>query len=929
MNRTNRINQGFTIVQHNVRSWYNKRFELYNTYRLINPDIILLNDTGDCYIAMPGYRVYKSCKTKDKVQGCGTAIAIRDNIAHYMLDDFETDLIAVKLITVDGPIIIATDYIAPREGYVHYPDYIKLFSPAIPVYLLGDLNAHHPAICSKDSQSNPVGRQLVNLIERKNLEVLGPNFPTRTDYRSSTIPDKVIANQHITYNYHIKPGPQTSSDHIPVVMRISNNLIQIPIMPRRQYTKADWEGFKEHLESIPSNTTDALTTQELDLAATQWNNQVKEAIDKYVPTITSRTIPGVKPNEAILEARAQISFMQQIISTFGASAPVYQAINHNRRLLKEEYQKLQKETWDGIIANLQGEKDVSKFFSGIKRYMGNNKRNISKISDNHGNFLYTPREQEPLFRSYWKKIFHIDIDDIEYDPVIVDEVERFVSTEYYEELNPLPASDLSLLSDDFPPITRGELTDHIRKLKHKAPGPTGIGAHAMKNLPPNMIDNLVNIFNHSMALGYFPACYKEANMIFIPKIKDGSKSTEVEVANHRPISLTEVPGKMLDQKLNQRFNHHLITNNLFHKDQHGFRPRRGCHTALAVFHETISKAVQEGKNVGVVLRDVSKAFDKVWTDGLKYKLIDIGLHPQLLRCLSSYITDRKAHISIAGHVGPAFQLESGVPQGGCLSPSLFNFFTKDLPDPTSPGSEITTIIYADDVTQIVTNPNPSPNLLQLAVSRVAEEITEFEKDWLIKTNTSKFKYVANTTNLHRGAELRTMFINDVPIEKCKVAKCLGLTFNLKTYATHTDKAKANCSRKLMKLRRFRNLSLKRKRHLYLAFVRPSLIYPALPMHVSLPKNMGKLQAIQNRATKFIVNPDTYHITAEELHERAKLEPLNIVLHRQAQKTWLNIKEDMPELYDKLSQPYQRRVKYLPSSRVAAEADAPEPKYKAT
>ena len=151
MNRTNRINQSFTIVQHNVRSWYNKRFELYNTYRLINPDIILLNDTGDCYIAMPGYRVYKSCKTKDKVQGCGTAIAIRDNIAHYMLDDFETDLIAVKLITVDGPIIIATDYIAPREGYVHYPDYIKLFSPAIPVYLLGDLNAHHPAICTKDS----------------------------------------------------------------------------------------------------------------------------------------------------------------------------------------------------------------------------------------------------------------------------------------------------------------------------------------------------------------------------------------------------------------------------------------------------------------------------------------------------------------------------------------------------------------------------------------------------------------------------------------------------------------------------------------------------------------------------------------------------------------------------------------------------------
>ena len=617
--------------------------------------------------------------------------------------------------------------------------------------------------------------------------------------------------------------------------------------------------------------------------------------------------------------------MMQIIEQFGASPIAYQTINLNRRIIQEEYQKLQKESWDSIITSLQDEKDSAKFFSGIKRYMGTNKRNISRICDNHGKYLYTPKEQEPIFKQHWKNIFQNNPDDLDwYDANDHCLVEEYVEKRH-ARLNPLETSDLNSLTDDFPPITIEDLEFLIKRLKHKAPGPTGISSHHMKHLPPNMLDNLINIFNHSMALGIFPECYKTANMIFIPKVKAGAQGTTVEVANHRPISLTEVPGKVFDRFLTARFNQHVEDKNLYHKDQHGFRPGRGCHTALATFHETITRALHQNRSIGILSRDVSKAFDKVWHDGLKYKLLRKGkLHPQLLRCLVSYFTDRKARISIAGYLGESFELKAGVPQGGCLSPSLYSFFTHDLPKTKKhPHCDITTIIYADDVTQIISDPYPNGDWLMDVTDKTATPINKYEEQWCIKTNTDKFKFVTNKRN-------HNLEIDYYPIEKSKSAKCLGLTFNQAfSYAEHTNNLKTQCARKLMKLRRFKGLSLRRKRHLYLAFIRPALIYPVVPLHSCIDSDLSKLQVVQNKALNFITNrdPTNYHITAEELHKQAKLQPLNVVMHKQAKKTWETIKEGMPDLYKKLARPFPHNPKKkLQSSRLLAEAEAPEPRY---
>ena len=109
-----------------------------------------------------------------------------------------------------------------------------------------------------------------------------------------------------------------------------------------------------------------------------------------------------------------------------------------------------------------------------------------------------------------------------------------------------------------------------------------------------------------MESGKLPFLWKQGNVTAIFKSDDKTKPE-----NYRPMSLTSVPGKLLERIIRDQLVEHMMVNNLFAKSQHGFISGKSCVTQLLEFLEEVSEALDEGDDVDVIYLEFRKAFDKV------------------------------------------------------------------------------------------------------------------------------------------------------------------------------------------------------------------------------------------------------------------------------------------------------------------------------
>ncbi|KMQ92618.1 reverse transcriptase [Lasius niger] len=239
-----------------------------------------------------------------------------------------------------------------------------------------------------------------------------------------------------------------------------------------------------------------------------------------------------------------------------------------------------------------------------------------------------------------------------------------------------------------------------RAAKNTAPGPDGFKATLLRRVPNCMLDKMAVCYNRCLKDGVFPVCWKNANLVLIPK---GEKGSITGLPKVRPICLLDEIGKTFERVIADRLLDWLENNedvNLS-ANQFGFRKQRSTCDALARVKAITSDSVSEGGIAIAVAIDIENAFNSLPWHSIRTALAEKKFPDYLRRIVDSYLSERSIEFRNTQGELVRRSVEAGVPQGSVLGPLLWNIaYDSTLRVTKEPGSHI--VCYADDTLIIAT-----------------------------------------------------------------------------------------------------------------------------------------------------------------------------------------------------------------------------------
>ena len=280
--------------------------------------------------------------------------------------------------------------------------------------------------------------------------------------------------------------------------------------------------------------------------------------------------------------------------------------------------------------------------------------------------------------------------------------------------------------------------------------------------------------------------------------------------------------------------------------------------------------------------DISKAFDRVWHDGLIFKLERRGVSGNLLSLIKNFLTERNQRAILNGKSSSWRDISAGVPQDSILGLLFFPVYMNDL----TKNFKCNVKLFADD-TSLFTVVNDSISAA-IDMNHDLELIRQWVHDWRMTFNPDPQKQAVELTFSRRkiAVDHPIILFNNSPVTKVKEHKHLGIIFdsNLSFYP-HIQLAISK-SRKGIGLLKCLSRYLPRRtlNEIYKLYVRQHLDYGDVIYHlpamlcefsgsVILPGLMDKLESVQYSAARAITG--TWKGTSrEKLYSDLGRESLN-------------------------------------------------------
>ena len=352
---------------------------------------------------------------------------------------------------------------------------------------------------------------------------------------------------------------------------------------------------------------------------------------------------------------------------------------------------------------------------------------------------------------------------------------------------------------------------------NKGHGHDNISIRVVKVCGPSIYKPLEIIFNQCLETGIFPSEWKKGNIV--PIHKKGDKQM---VQNYRPVSLLPICGKILERLMFNEMFEFFIENKLISSSQSGFKPGDSyINQLLSIIHEVYS-SFDKGLEVRSIFLDIAKGFDKVWHDGIIFKLTQNGISGNLLNLLRDLLNERKQRVILNGQFSTWKTVSAGLPQGSILGPLLFLIYINDLTEGLSTNAKL----FADDISlfSVIHDTQTSANNLNKDLERISNWATQLKMNFN-PDSTKQAQEVIFSRKVKKTVHPPLLF-NNASVTRTSSHKHLGIILdNQLKFDDHIKMVFRKISKTIGLLRKLHNFVPRAALiTIYKAFIRPHLDY---------------------------------------------------------------------------------------------------------